>query len=117
MDELDRAAKTREVRALRQPDVLPFVEETTAGWTEEAGQQPARGRLAAAALADQTHRLALPERERHRIDGRDDARRRRECSTDVVELDERCHASFSATGTSAFEPSTSATCFQRMHAA
>ena len=117
MYELDRATETREIGALREPDVLAFVQEPAARRAEETGQESSGRGLPAAALTDQTHRLAPAERERYRVDGRDGAGRRRERSADVVELDQCGHASFSATGTSAFEPSTSATCFQRMQAA
>src|SRR5213593_183020 len=117
MYELDRATETREIGALREPDVLAFVQEAAACRAEETGQQPSRRRLSAAALPHKTHRFTLAERERYRVDGRDGAGRRRERSADVVELDQCGHASFSATGTSAFEPSTSATCLQRMQAA
>src|SRR5256885_7955096 len=117
MNQLHRAPETREVGALRLPDVLPLVEKPAAGGPEQPRQEPAGGGLAAAALTDEADRLAGIERERHRVHGGDRAIGSLERAADAVELDERGQASFSATGISAFEPSTSATCCQRMHAA
>src|SRR5439155_12140257 len=112
-----RAAESRQVSALRPPHVLALVEETTACRPKESGEKASRGGLAAAAPPDEAHRLARVERERDRVDGRDRPAGCMERAAHPIELDERRHASFSATGISASDPSTSATCCQRMHAA
>src|SRR5204862_7533048 len=104
--ELDRAAESRQVSALRPPHVLALVEETTACRPKESGEQSPRGGLAAAALPDEAHRLARVERERDRVDGRDRPAGCMERAAHPIELDERRHASFSATGISASGPST-----------
>src|SRR2546428_4922628 len=117
MDELHRAPEALKVGALRLPDVFALVEKPAAGGPEESREEPSRGGLAAAAFPDQAHRFTGVERERDRVDGRDRAARCVERAAHAVELDQGGHASFSATGISAFEPSTSATCCQRMHAA
>src|SRR5205809_6587219 len=117
MNELHRLPEARQVGALRLPDVLALVEKPPTGGPKQPREEPPGGGLAAAALPDEAHRLAGLERERDRVDGGDRAVRRVECAADTVEPDEGGNASFSATGMSASDPSTSATCCHRMHAA
>ena len=117
MNELHSLAEACQVGALRLPDVLALVEKPATGGPKQPREEPPGGGLAAATFPDEAHRLAGLERERDRVDGGDRAVRCVERPADAVELDERSHASFSATGISAFEPSTSATCCHRMHAA
>src|SRR3989442_15709840 len=84
----------------------------------ETGEPPTRRRLSAPALADGADRLALAELQRDVVDRRDGPGARAVGTRDAVELDEGDgHASFSATGASASEPSAAATACQRMHAA
>src|SRR5438034_968934 len=118
MDELDRASKAREIFTLLLPDVGPLKKEPTARRPEETREHPASGRLSTAALADDADRLALSERQRDVVHRFDRPRRRRVGARDAIELDERsAHASFSATGAPASDPSAAATVSQRMHAA
>src|SRR5438132_6986583 len=117
MNQLHRAPETREVRAPRLPDVLPLVKQSAAGRPKQPGEEAAGCGLAAAALPDEADRFAGIERERDRVHSGDRAVGSLERAANAVELDESGHASFSATGISAFEPITSATCCQRMHAA
>ena len=117
MDKLHRTPEAGEIGALRLPHVFALVEESPACRADEAREQPAGGRLAAAAFANEAHRFPGLERERDLVDGGDRPSGRVERPADAVELDERGQASFSATGSGAFEPMTSATCCHRMQAA
>src|SRR5207249_12297001 len=100
------------------PDVGALKKEPAARWPEETREHPASGRLSTPALTDEADRLALAERERDVVHRFDRPGRRGVSARDAVELDERsAHASFSATGASASDPSAAATASQRMHAA
>ena len=62
---------------------------------DQAHQRERADALAAAGLADQAERLALVQRERHAVDGLDDAVRRVELRLEVLHLEQRlsldCH--------------------------
>src|SRR5688572_2405414 len=129
MNELDRAAKPRELLALARPHVLSFKEKLPARRAKETREQPPGGGLPAAAFADQAHRFALTECERHAVDCLDDPARRLEGAADSDQLDQRLAldgdvardghvavAIFSETTASSL-PRSSATCFQRMQRA
>src|SRR5688500_1877976 len=129
MDELDRTAKPRELLALGRPHVLSFKEKLPARRTKETREQPPGGGLSAATLADQAHRFALTERERHAVHGFDEPAGRLECPAHADQLDQRfaldgdvardghlAVAIFSETTASSL-PRRSATCFQRMQRA
>src|SRR5262245_37878948 len=100
MHELHGLAEALERLALRRPYVTALVPQRAARRPEQTREETAGRGLPAAALADDAHDLARTERERHRVDGGDRAERRCERARDLVELDQRTHASFSTTGRS-----------------
>ena len=125
--QLHRSAERREILPALLPHIVPFEQQSATGRSEEAREQPARGRLAAAALADQAHRLSRRECERDLIHGADASLWRRERPAHPIELDEvparggdvpdRLDGSHQSASAGRRAPTASATACQRMHAA
>ncbi len=95
-DDLHPAPERLERRSPQRADLLAIKGDRPAGGIEEAQQEPADRRLAAARLADEAQRLAAPNREAHVVDrlhiaapALEDSAGDREVLGQVLDLDQR----------------------------